>query len=78
MNGFQLIEEKETDEEEDVFVFSKARSRLRFPTIHQGQTMSETTSMDRLAFMEGFIDAVVALVAILLVVAPKKVFACIF
>ena len=78
MNGFQLIEEKETDEEEDVFVFSKARSRLRFPTIPQGQTMSETTSMDRLAFMEGFIDAVVALVAILLVVAPKKVFAFIF
>lgn len=74
MNGFQLIEEKETDEEEDVFVFSKARSRLRFPTIHQGQTMSDTMAMDRL----GFVDAIVALVAILLVVAPKKAFADIF
>jgi len=75
MNGFQLIEEKETDEEEDVFVFSKARSRLRFPTIHQGQTMSDTMAMDRLL---GFVDAIVALVAILLVVAPKKAFADIF
>ena len=74
MNGFQLIEEKETDEEEDVFVFSKARSRLRFPTIHQGQTMSDTMAMDRL----GFVDAIVALVAILLVVAPMKAFADIF
>jgi|TARA_B100001173_G_scaffold84414_1_gene72224 cold shock CspA family protein len=76
MNGFQLIEEKETDEEEDVFVFSKARSRLRFPTIHQGQTMSDTMAMDRLLL--GFVDAIVALVAILLVVAPKKAFADIF
>jgi len=74
MNGFQLIEEKETDEGEDVFVFSKARSRLRFPTIHQGQTMSDTMAMDRL----GFVDAIVALVAILFVVAPKKAFADIF
>ena len=76
MNGFQLIEEKETDEEEDVFVFSKARSRLRFPTIHQGQTMSDAMAMDRLLL--GFVDAIVALVAILLVVAPKKAFADIF
>ena len=43
-------------------------------TIHQGQTMSDTMAMDRL----GFVDAIVALVAILLVVAPKKAFADIF
>jgi hypothetical protein len=36
--------------------------------------MSDTMAMDRL----GFVDAIVALVAILLVVAPKKAFADIF
>jgi hypothetical protein len=38
--------------------------------------MSDTMAMDRLLL--GFIDAIVALVAILLVVAPKKAFADIF